>query len=56
LLPTPSQKGEPAILINESEVSGEDQWTEQIIIDTASSTDTTLPDDDTISEEMGIVE
>ncbi len=55
LLPTSSQRGEPAVLINESEVSGEDQWTEQILSDTASSTDTTLPDDDTISEEMGIV-
>ena len=55
LLPTFSQRGEPAVLINESEVSGEDQWTEQILSDTASSTDTTLPDDDTISEEMGIV-
>jgi hypothetical protein len=56
LMPSSSQRGEPALLISEVEISGEDQWTDQILISTAPSIDTTLPDDETISEEMGIVE
>ena len=51
----PSQKGKPALLIKEARILGEDQWTEQILEVTAPEIDTTLPDDETVSEEMGIV-
>jgi len=56
LTPTLDQKGKPAILIKEARISGEDQWTEQILETTSPEIDTTLPDDDTVSEEMGIVQ
>jgi hypothetical protein len=51
---TPIQKGK-ALLIKEAKISGEDQWTEQILEVTAPKIDTTLPNDDTVSEEEGIV-
>ncbi len=56
LTPTQNQKGEPAVLVNEVKVSGEDQWTEQIINIAAEAIDTTLPDDETISREQGIIQ
>ena len=55
LTPTADQKGALAVLVNEVEISGEDQWTEQIINITAEAINTTLPDDETISEEQGII-
>lgn len=56
LTPTASQRGQPAILINGAKVSGEDQWTEATIERVAVAVDTTLPDDSTITEEMGRVQ
>lgn len=56
LTPTASQKGKPATLIGEAKIYGEDQWTEATIERTSESIDTTLPDDETVSEEMGIVQ
>lgn len=52
---TPTQKGK-ALLIKEAKILGEDQWTEQILEVAASEIDTTLPDDDTITGEEGIVQ
>ncbi|MCK5044167.1 hypothetical protein KAR26_00360 [Candidatus Parcubacteria bacterium] len=56
LVPTQSQRGSTAILVNEVEIFGEDQWTEHIISITAEAIDTTLPDDETISIEQGIIQ
>jgi len=55
LTPSSNQKGEPALLISEVKIQGEDEWTEQILNSSSSAINTTLPDDPTISEEMGIV-
>ncbi len=55
LIPLIEQKGHPALLIQKAKISGEDEWTEQILENTSSEINTTLPDDPTISEEMGIV-
>ncbi|MCX6764558.1 MAG: hypothetical protein NTU58_02510 [Candidatus Nealsonbacteria bacterium] len=55
LTPNSSQRGNPALLINKAEFSGEDQWTGQTLRIVASSTDTTLPDDPNMSSEKGIV-
>lgn len=54
--PDSSQKGETPDLVGESEVLGEDAWTSEILQEKAPPVDTTLPDDDTISEEQGIVQ
>ena len=55
LTPAEKQKGEPALLVGEARISSSDEWTEEILEATASSIDTTLPDDQTITEEQGIV-
>jgi len=55
LTPTASQRGQSAILINEAKVSGEDQWTEATLETIAEPIDTTLPDDETVSGEQGII-
>lgn len=56
LVPTPEQKGEKAEIIKEVEISGEDEWTGQFITFKDKSIDTTLPDDNTIKEEDGIIQ
>lgn len=56
LTPTEDQKGKSASLISEAQISGEDQWTKQTLKDTASSIDTSLEDDSSISPEEGIVQ
>lgn len=55
LVPLTTQKGDLAVLIKEAKISGEDEWTEQILESTSSEINTTLPDDPTVSEEMGVV-
>ena len=55
LTPTASQRGQIATLINTAKISGEDQWTEATLETTAEAIGTTLPDDETISEEQGII-
>ncbi|MFH1657425.1 MAG: hypothetical protein ABH919_03080 [bacterium] len=55
LTPTPAQRGKSVDLINEVEVSGEDQWTEQIISISAEAINSSLPADETVNEEQGIV-
>jgi len=56
LTPTQSQKGNFTLLIKEARISGEDQWTEQTLEVTSPRINTTLPDDDTVSEGMGIIQ
>lgn len=53
--PTLSQKGQIATLIGAAQVTGEDSWTEQTIKNTVPLIDTTLPDDSSVTEEMGKV-
>lgn len=55
-LPLFSQKGETPFLVNEAEVSGEDIWTLEIFESAVEGRDTTLPDDQSVSAEQGIVE
>ena len=55
LTPNSSQRGSPALLIENAEISGDDQWTEKSLKIFASSTDTTLPDDPNMTQEKGIV-
>lgn len=55
LTPNSNQRGNPALLIDRAEFSAEDQWTGQNLKIIASSTDTTLPDDPSMSSEKGIV-
>ena len=54
--PIENQRGLVATLINKAKISGNDQFTEIELESTALAVDTTLPDDDTVSEEQGIVE
>jgi len=54
--PSNNHKGLVATLINEASVSGDDQWTEMNLSKTASAVDTTLPDDNTVSADQGIVQ
>ncbi len=56
LTPTSQQKGQTPILVKEARVIGEDCWTEEILESSAQAIDTSLPDDNTVSEQQGIVE
>lgn len=53
--PTESQKGQTPEIIEKARILGEDQWTGTNIEGIFPAIDTTLPDDQTITEEMGIV-
>lgn len=53
--PTQEQKGKSPDLISEVKVTAEDTWTNQVIQASGLSINTTLPDDDTVTEEQGIV-
>lgn len=54
--PTSSQKGETPDLIRQAEILAEDTWTLEILQEKTPSVDTTLPDDDTVSQEQGVVQ
>jgi hypothetical protein len=56
LSPTPDQRGKVASIIGEARISGEDQWTEKTIQVKTSAVDTTLPDDQNISDHTGIIQ
>ncbi|MCK4781554.1 hypothetical protein KAS79_01345 [Candidatus Parcubacteria bacterium] len=56
LTPSSQQKGQTPSLIGEARIICEDQWTEQILESNAETVNTTLPDDETVSEEQGIVQ
>jgi len=53
--PDSSQKGSPAILIKEGEFLAQDSWAGEILKKKITEVDTTLPDDETITEQEGIV-
>jgi len=54
--PDDSQRGRPAELIKEAEITGEDSWTESTLENKASVINTSLPDDSTITDSMGVVQ
>ena len=56
LYPTVSQRGTMAELISGATVTGQDQWTNEIISATTGLKNTSLPDDPTISAGQGIVQ
>ena len=53
--PSQDQRGKSPDLISEVKATAEDTWTNQVIQASANPINTTLPDDDTISEGQGIV-
>jgi len=56
LKPSQEQKGGIAKLTNEVKISGEDEFTGQTLRNTFKALDTTLPDDETITEEQWFVQ
>jgi len=54
-IPDSSQIGKKPLLISETDILGEDSFTGEILHEKALGVDTTLPDDDTVSEVQGIV-
>jgi hypothetical protein len=54
-IPNPDQRGKSPDIISEAKITGQDTWTNQTISNSFPAINTTLPDDDTITEEMGIV-
>ncbi|MFH1714185.1 MAG: hypothetical protein ABH831_01140 [Candidatus Nealsonbacteria bacterium] len=54
--PSPSQVGRTAQLISQAEISGQDQWTNEILAAQASAVDSSLPDDPNVSLLEGIVQ
>jgi len=54
LTPTPSQKGQTPEIISSAKITGEDEWTKQMLEAEAEPIDTTLPDDETVKD--GIVQ
>lgn len=55
LTPDVSQIGKTPFLIRESNILAEDNWTSEILEETAPAVNTTLPDDETVGQEQGIV-
>jgi hypothetical protein len=53
--PNESQKGQVAEIISQARITAEDSWTETTIENLADSIDTTLPDDPSVTEEMGTI-
>ena len=54
--PSSSQKGKTPELVSAVKIFGEDQWTKESLETSTSSINTTLPDDQTISEGQGVVQ
>lgn len=54
--PNSSQKGETPEIIGEAKIEGLDEWTKQTLQAVAPHINTTLPDDKTVTEKMGIVQ
>jgi hypothetical protein len=54
--PDASQRGKTPKIIQEAEITGEDSWTRETLRFFADSIDTTLPDDQTVTEQMGLVQ
>ena len=49
------QKGQTPDIVKEISVSGEDDWTEELVKGTDTAINTTLPDDESVSEQQGVV-
>lgn len=56
LLPSVFQTGKAAELVSQAVISGEDSWTKAVLTATSPLIDTSLPDDKSITEQMGIVQ
>ena len=56
LTPDNAQIGQTPEIIGQAKTEGEDSWTKETLQATASNINTTLPDDQTITEEMGRVQ
>ena len=54
--PNAFQRGQTPKIINAATITGEDSWTDRILEATSPAIDTTLPDDETITEDMGKVQ
>ncbi|OIO46354.1 MAG: hypothetical protein AUJ31_01970 [Parcubacteria group bacterium CG1_02_39_15] len=54
--PTEDQRGQTPEIIGMARVSGQDQWTKEIIEASVSAVNTALPDDSTITPEKGIIQ
>ena len=54
--PDEFQRGQTPEIIGQAKIIGEDSWTERILEATAKAINTTLPDDQTITQEMGKVQ
>ena len=54
--PAVDQRGKTAILIGESKILAEDQWTEATLERISKAVDTTLPDDPMVNEQQGIIQ
>jgi len=54
--PNGSQRGKTPDLISAATISGQDQWTETILTASSTAIDTTLPDDETVSDSQGVVQ
>jgi len=54
--PSSSLKGQTPTLVGSSTITAQDLWTEAEIEDTAKVLDTTLPDDQTVTEQQSIVQ
>lgn len=54
--PNELQRGQTPKIINAATITGEDSWTDRILEAVSPAIDTTLPDDETITEEMGKVQ
>lgn len=55
LYPAASDQNKIVELISQAQITGQDQWTEDIIAASDNSIDTTLPDDPTVTQEEGVV-
>jgi len=56
LTPDEAQKGKVVPIINEVKIEGEDKWTGATLQNKDEAIDTTLIDDDTVSEEQGVIQ
>ncbi len=56
LTPSANQQGQTPSLISEVRITGQDQWTNEILEAKSPAINTTLPGDETINNEKGIVQ
>jgi len=54
--PDSSQRGQAPDIMSEAKITADDTWTESVIEKTASAVNTTLPDDPSMGQGMGVVQ